>query len=48
MAVDLSTKQGTSVPMSGLAAQLMQLHGSQGYLEQDPSTLIKLYTKTDA
>lgn len=48
MAVDLSAKQGSAVPMSGLAAQLMQLHGSHGYLEQDPSTLIKLYTKTDA
>ncbi|HEY8034851.1 MAG TPA: NAD(P)-dependent oxidoreductase [Methylobacter sp.] len=48
MAVDLSTKQGTAVPMSALASQLMQLHGSHGYLEQDPSTLIKLYTKTDA
>jgi 3-hydroxyisobutyrate dehydrogenase len=48
MAVDLSAKQGTAVPMSALAAQLMQLHGSHGYLEQDPATLIKLYTKTDA
>lgn len=48
MALDLSAKQGTAVPMSGLAAQLMQLHGSRGYLEQDPATLIKLYTKTDA
>jgi 3-hydroxyisobutyrate dehydrogenase len=45
MAVDLSAKQGTAVPMSGLAAQLMQLHGSHGYLEQDPATLIKLFTK---
>ena len=45
MAVDLSAKQGTAIPMSGLAAQLMQLHGSHGYLEQDPSTLIKLFTK---
>ena len=48
MAVDLAIKQGNSVPMSGLAAQLMQLHGSHGYLEQDPSTLIKLFTKNDA
>jgi len=48
MAVDLSVKQGNAVPMSALAAQLMQLHGSHGYLEQDPATLIKLYTKTDA
>jgi 3-hydroxyisobutyrate dehydrogenase len=48
MAVDLSVKQGNAVPMSALAAQLMQLHGSKGYLDQDPATLIKLYTKTDA
>jgi len=48
MAVDLSVKQGNAVPMSALASQLMQLHGSHGYLEQDPATLIKLYTKTDA
>lgn len=48
MAVDLSVKQGNAVPMSALAVQLMQLHGSHGYLEQDPATLIKLYTKTDA
>ena len=48
MAVDLSVKQGQSIPMSGLAAQLMQLHGNHGYLEQDPATLIKLFTKNDA
>jgi 3-hydroxyisobutyrate dehydrogenase len=48
MAVDLSIKQGNAIPMSSLAAQLMQLHGSHGYLEQDPSTLIKLFTKNDA
>lgn len=47
MAVDLSRSQGKSVPMSGLAAQLMQLHASNGYLEQDPSTLIKLYSGAD-
>ncbi len=45
MAIDLSAKQGAAMPMSGLAAQLMQLHGSHGYLEQDPSTLIKLFAK---
>ncbi len=43
MAVDLSNKQGAAIPISGLAAQLMQLHGNQGFLEQDPSTLIKLF-----
>jgi len=45
MAVDLSTQQGNSIPMSGLAAQLMQLHGNQGFLDQDPSTFIKLFKK---
>ncbi|MEQ1638922.1 MAG: NAD(P)-dependent oxidoreductase [Methylococcales bacterium] len=45
MAVDLSRQHGHSVPMSGLATQLMQLHGSNGFLDQDPSTLIKLYDK---
>ncbi|MEY3760932.1 MAG: hypothetical protein RIR39_2423 [Pseudomonadota bacterium] len=48
MAVDLAATQGQAIPMSGLAAQLMQLHGSHGYLEQDPSTLIKLFTKKNA
>ncbi|MFA6163192.1 MAG: NAD(P)-dependent oxidoreductase [Methylobacter sp.] len=48
MAVDLSVKQGNAIPMSGLAAQIMQLHGNHGYLEQDPSTLIKLFTQPDA
>ncbi len=43
MALDVSAKQGNAIPMSGLAAQLLQLHGGRGYLEQDPSTLIKLF-----
>jgi 3-hydroxyisobutyrate dehydrogenase len=45
MAVDLATSQGNTIPMSALAAQLLQLHGAQGFLEQDPATLIKLYAK---
>jgi 3-hydroxyisobutyrate dehydrogenase len=45
MASNLASTLGSSIPMSGLAAQLMQLHGSHGYLEHDPATLIKLYTK---
>jgi 3-hydroxyisobutyrate dehydrogenase len=28
--------------MSGLAAQLMRLHGSQGFLERDPATLVEM------
>lgn len=44
MAGDLASGQGSAIPMSGLAAQLMRLHGSHGFLESDPSTLIKLYS----
>lgn len=43
LAADLAAEQGSAIPMCGLAAQLMQLHGSRGFLDQDPSTLIKLY-----
>lgn len=43
MAIDLSANLEAATPMSALAGQLMKLHGSKGYLEQDPSTLIKLY-----
>ncbi len=45
MAADIAKQHGNSVPMSGLAAQLMQLHGVNGHLEHDPATLIKLYTQ---
>jgi 3-hydroxyisobutyrate dehydrogenase len=43
LAVDVAGKHNTAIPMSGLAAQLMQLHGSHGFLDQDPATLIKLF-----
>ncbi|CAD5379976.1 NAD(P)-dependent oxidoreductase [Pseudomonas sp. OF001] len=46
-AVKLSREQGSSTPMSGLAAQLMRLHGSQGNLECDPATLVELYRRED-
>ena len=42
-AVKLAREQGGATPMSGLAAQLMRLHGSQGFLEQDPATLVSLF-----
>jgi 3-hydroxyisobutyrate dehydrogenase len=45
MAVDLATKQGCAIPVSGLAQQLMALHASHGFLEQDPATLIRMYQK---
>lgn len=41
-AVKLSREQGSATPMSGLAAQLMRLHGSHGNLERDPATLVEL------
>ena len=41
-AVKLSREQGSATPMSGLAAQLMRLHGSQGNLERDPATLVEM------
>ena len=43
MAVDIAGQHGKAIPMSGLAKQLMQLHGDRGFLNQDPATLIKLY-----
>ena len=43
MGVGLSKSGGSATPMTGLAAQLMREHGSQGYLDNDPCTLIKLY-----
>ncbi|PYC27620.1 2-hydroxy-3-oxopropionate reductase [Aquipseudomonas alcaligenes] len=45
-AVKLSREQGSATPMSGLAAQLMRMHGSQGYLDRDPATLIDLFQES--
>lgn len=42
-AVKFSREQGSATPISGLAAQLMRLHGGQGFLEKDPSTIVQLY-----
>jgi 3-hydroxyisobutyrate dehydrogenase len=42
-AVSLSREQGAAAPMSGLAAQLMRLHGNSGNMESDPATLVQLY-----
>ncbi|MBF4206607.1 NAD(P)-dependent oxidoreductase [Pseudomonas donghuensis] len=46
-AVKFSREQASATPISGLAAQLMRLHGSQGYLQKDPATLIDLYRHKD-
>ncbi|MGM3387505.1 NAD(P)-dependent oxidoreductase [Stutzerimonas stutzeri] len=42
-AVQVSREAGSATPMTGLAAQLMRLHGSQGHLHDDPATLVNLY-----
>jgi len=44
-AVQLSREEGSTTPMTGLASQLMRLHGSQGHLDHDPSTLVDMYRK---
>lgn len=43
MANALAKQQQSSVPMVGLGAELMRLHASQGYADQDPCTLIDMY-----
>jgi 3-hydroxyisobutyrate dehydrogenase len=47
-AVKLSREQGATTPMTGLAAQLMRLHGDNGYLDADPATLVQLYREGNA
>jgi 3-hydroxyisobutyrate dehydrogenase len=47
-AVQLSREEGSATPMTGLAAQLMRLHGSHGHLENDPSTLVELFREGNA
>lgn len=44
MGVGLSKNRGSATPMTGLAAQLMRQHGAQGNLDNDPCTLIKMYS----
>jgi len=44
-AVQLSREEASATPMTGLASQLMRLHGSQGHLDNDPSTLVDMYRK---
>lgn len=47
-AAGLSRELGSATPISGLAAQLLRLHGSQGNLERDPATLVQLYRRDEA
>ncbi len=43
MANKLSVGMQSATPMSGLGAEIMRLHASQGYSDKDPSTLVSLY-----
>ncbi len=43
MANALAKDLGSSIPMAGLGAELMRQHGSRGYNDQDPATLVTLY-----
>jgi 3-hydroxyisobutyrate dehydrogenase len=47
-AVKVSQNSASATPLTGLAAQLMRQHGSQGKLEADPSTLVQLYRASQA
>ncbi len=47
MASDLSKAMQSSTPMAGLGAELMRMHGSKGYMESDPCTLIEQYLPVD-
>ncbi|OEO23857.1 2-hydroxy-3-oxopropionate reductase [Pseudomonas sp. J237] len=47
-AVKLSREAASSTPATGLAAQLMRLHASQGNAARDPSTLIEMYREPKA
>ncbi|WP_178081255.1 MULTISPECIES: NAD(P)-dependent oxidoreductase [unclassified Pseudomonas] len=47
-AVKFSRETGSATPISGLAAQLMRLHGAQGFLQKDPATLVQMYRGPDS
>ncbi|WP_172829471.1 NAD(P)-dependent oxidoreductase [Pseudomonas sp. DR 5-09] len=47
-AVIFSRETGSATPISGLAAQLMRLHGAQGFLQKDPATLVQMYRAPDS
>ncbi len=42
-ATDLGRNQGTALPMSATAAELLRLMGSHGFLDKEPTELVRLY-----
>ena len=43
MANTLAKDLGSAIPMAGLGAELMRQHGSKGFADQDPATLVAMY-----
>lgn len=48
MANQLAQSLQSAVPMAGLGEQLMRLHGSQGFMEADPATLVRMYQEPNS
>ena len=48
MANHLAKTMQSSIPMAGLGAELMRMHGSKGHMDSDPCTLIEQYLSVDA
>lgn len=44
MANGLAKDNLSAIPMAGLGAELMRMHGSKGYNDCDPATLIEMYS----
>ena len=42
-ATALGRSQGTALPMSATAAELLRLMGAHGYLDKEPTELVRLY-----
>lgn len=45
MANALAKTMSSAIPMAGLGAEIMRLHASKGHADQDPCTLINLYSE---
>lgn len=43
MANNLAKNNSSSIPITGLSAELMRMHASKGYNDSDPSTLIEMF-----
>lgn len=48
LAGTLAHASHSATPMAGLAAELMRMHAARGFADQDPSTLIQMYTESQS